>query len=509
MKLYLIILIVIFLLVALSCKDKPEITESFQNNDVNFQLKQLRKEIARRSKAGIEIIKKIDKNNDNFIEKKEVRKQVEKDLDEKLEKQKAGELVDLSDYSEEKKDEYLNKETNRRWKILQQTSESSGKAKIDIEKIKDGLKKMEEKAYKQQAEFIRNIIKDKVAKEERERSARKQKRSSIRRRRSAQRRRRSSAERRRRRSAERRRRRSAERKRRSAERRRRQRGKSSKNKGKDCINDNKSFGISCKSQPGKNSFKCVIDKTTGNLAKASEIGKNLTTSNEVPKKVTKADSQKQIAELKKKIENQNKKINNLDSKVTNSTDKYFASVKNRDSKLLEANDGVKPIDPSNFSFKPNIEFKHKEPSRKIASAYGWSFMPPHYWSVPQKRPPACIPSKKNTATVTPIYDKSVPVDVMDYTQVGSILPKFEYNEVHNPNYYYPGWIAKKDEPYPGKNGKPVMKTGEYYSMKLARPTGLKPRDALNFGNKIIDEKIHPQKVIRKGIVRRSYRKAKK
>ena len=64
----------------------------------------------------------------------------------------------MSDYSEEKKDEYLNKETNRRWKILQQTSESSGKAKIDIEKIKDGLKKMEEKAYKQQAEFIRNII---------------------------------------------------------------------------------------------------------------------------------------------------------------------------------------------------------------------------------------------------------------------------------------------------------------------------------------------------------------
>merc|ERR1712100_362591 len=98
-------LIVIFLLVALSCKDKPETTESFQNNDVNFQLKQLRKEIARRSKAGIEKIKEIDKNNDKFIEKKEVRKQVEKDLDEKLEKQKAGELVDLSDYSEEKKDE--------------------------------------------------------------------------------------------------------------------------------------------------------------------------------------------------------------------------------------------------------------------------------------------------------------------------------------------------------------------------------------------------------------------
>ena len=62
-----------------------------------------------------------------------------------------------------------------------------------------------------------------------------------------------------------------------------------------------------------------------------------------------------------------------------------------------------------------------------------------------------------------------------------------------------GWIAKKDEPYPGKNGKPVMKTGEYYNMKLARPTGLEPRKAVNFGNKIIDEKVHPQKDIRKAI----------
>ena len=457
MKLYLIILIVIFLLVALSCKDKPETTESFQNNDVNFQLKKLRKQMDKRLKKEFKKMSNMDRNNDEFIEKSEIRKYMEDELNKALEK---GEEPPMG-YSEEKRDEYLDNNTNMMWGFFQGSPQFKGKDKISLKLLYDDWKKMNKKSYEEQAKMIREQAQKKSEAEELEKSDEKpKKRMAVRRKK-----------------------------------------KSSKN--------NKSFGISCKSQPGEDSFKCVIDKTTGNLAVASEIGKNLTTSNRVPKKVTKADSQKQIAALKKKIENQNKKINSLDSKVTNSTDKYFASVKNRDSKLLEANDGVKPIDPSNFSFKPSIEFKHKEPSRKVASAYGWSFMPPHYWSVPQKRPPACIPSKKNTATVTPIYDKSVPVDVMDYTQVGSILPKFEYNEVHNPNYYYPGWIAKKEEPYPGKNGKPVMKTGEYYNMKLARPTGLEPKDALNFGNKIIDEKVHPQKVIRKGIVRRSFRKAKK
>ena len=114
----------------------------------------------------------------------------------------------------------------------------------------------------------------------------------------------------------------------------------------------------------------------------------------------------------------------------------------RDAKLIEANDGRKILDPTSFSYKPEIKFEHKQPSIKVASAYGWSFMPPQFWSVPQKRPPACIPTEKTAATVMPIYDKSTPVDSLEWTKVGSILPKHEYNEVHNPDYYYPGWIAQ-------------------------------------------------------------------
>ena len=39
MKLYLIILIVIFLLVALSCKDKPQVTENFSGTPLEQEIK--------------------------------------------------------------------------------------------------------------------------------------------------------------------------------------------------------------------------------------------------------------------------------------------------------------------------------------------------------------------------------------------------------------------------------------------------------------------------------------
>lgn len=422
MKLYLIVIIVLLLLIAILCKEKPQVTENFRGRTLDQKIKSI-----------TNIFTEVDKNKNKITDLNEIKKAIE----EGILKQANKKLSSLTPKQKKEFKQDVDKQAKSVFSLLRSHPKLKNKRRIYLR----DLIKLTKKQFKNSR------------KKSKKRSPRKSKRKSLRRP------------------------------------RRNSQVKSDKSKG--------SFDFVCKSQPGSKSFKCVMEKTKGNLKTAALIGNNLNTSNKVPTK--KNNAEKQIAELKKKIENQNKKINKLDSKVADSNDKYFASIKNRDSKLLEANDGVKPIDPSNFSFKPKIEFKHKEPSRKIASAYGWSFMPPHYWSVPQKRPPSCIPNKQDTATVTPIYDKSVPVDVMDYTQVGSILPKFEYNEVHNPNYYYPGWIAKKDEPYPGKNGKPVMKTGEYYNMKLARPTGLEPRKAVNFGNKIIDEKVHPQKDIRKAI----------
>ena len=446
MKLYLIVIIVILLLIAILCKEKPQVTENFRGRTLDQKIKSI-----------TNIFTEVDKNKNKITDLNEIKKAI----GEGMLKQANKKLSSLTPKQKKEFKQEVDKQAKSVFSLLRSHPKLKNKRRIYLR----DLIKLTKKQFKNSR------------KKSKKRSPRKSKRKSPRRpRRNSPRRPRRNSPRRSRRNSPRRPRRNSQ-------------VKSDKSKG--------SFDFVCKSQPGSKSFKCVMEKTKGNLKTAALIGNNLNTSNKVPTK--KNNAEKQIAELKKKIENQNKKINNLDSKVADSNDKYFASIKNRDSKLLEANDGVKPIDPSNFSFKPKIQFKHKEPSRKIASAYGWSFMPPHYWSVPQKRPPSCIPNKQDTATVTPIYDKSVPVDVMDYTQVGSILPKFEYNEVHNPNYYYPGWIAKKDEPYPGKNGKPVMKTGEYYNMKLARPTGLEPRKAVNFGNKIIDEKVHPQKDIRKAV----------
>jgi len=122
---------------------------------------------------------------------------------------------------------------------------------------------------------------------------------------------------------------------------------------------------------------------------------------------------------------------------------------------------------TNFNFKPSYVKEEKQPSNEIYGAFGWSFMPPQSWSVPQKRPPACIPQQGAQSMVTPIYDKSVPVDALDWTQVGSILPKFEYKEVYNPNYYHPGWIAGETPNYPFNKDK--FKS-EYYGYNLAKDT---------------------------------------
>ena len=101
------------------------------------------------------------------------------------------------------------------------------------------------------------------------------------------------------------------------------------------------------------------------------------------------------------------------------------------------------------------------------SAYGWSYMPPQAWSVPQKRPPVCIPEKDTQATVTPVFDKGTPVDAMSWTQANNLLPKTEYTEEYNANYYYPGWIAQDGVKYPlDKAGN--FRGGEYYNYNLAK-----------------------------------------
>jgi hypothetical protein len=102
---------------------------------------------------------------------------------------------------------------------------------------------------------------------------------------------------------------------------------------------------------------------------------------------------------------------------------------------------------ANFAYTPDME-KPEQPKR-IATTYGWSFMPPPLWSVPQKRPPICLPETGKVSNVVPIYDKSVPTDVLEWTQV-----KYETeNDIQRrpvdssllASYYSPGLFMSEDQ----------------------------------------------------------------
>ena len=70
--------------------------------------------------------------------------------------------------------------------------------------------------------------------------------------------------------------------------------------------------------------------------------------------------------------------------------------------------------------------KYLEPRPEVDSPYGFVFFPNKYWKQFQQKPPVCVPTSK--CDVQPTCTNGVPVDVLDYTQIGSIMPKFEYKE---------------------------------------------------------------------------------
>ena len=132
-------------------------------------------------------------------------------------------------------------------------------------------------------------------------------------------------------------------------------------------------------------------------------------------------------ELKKKIQEENNKysyISTPEEETSNIDNKKYLREKS---------------DIDNFSFKPNYNFKHNEPNNTFAKQYGWSYMPPYTWSVPQKRPPVCIPTKNKESIVTPIFDKGTPVDALDWVKSEDVFSNDKYTEQYNENYYYPGW----------------------------------------------------------------------
>jgi hypothetical protein len=77
---------------------------------------------------------------------------------------------------------------------------------------------------------------------------------------------------------------------------------------------------------------------------------------------------------------------------------------------------------------------------EVINQYGYSYLPPEVWSVPQDRPPVCIPQMGYKAEAVPLYTVGTPIDALEISN--TILPKFTYNEVYDPKYYYPGYQSR-------------------------------------------------------------------
>jgi hypothetical protein len=100
------------------------------------------------------------------------------------------------------------------------------------------------------------------------------------------------------------------------------------------------------------------------------------------------------------------------------------------------------------NIEPNIRnksenklgFQHIKPGQNLYNSYGYSYMPPESWSVPQDRPPVCIPQKGFNAEAVPLYTIGTPLNALEIQQ--TLMPKFKYDEVYDPKYYYPGWKSK-------------------------------------------------------------------
>jgi hypothetical protein len=82
----------------------------------------------------------------------------------------------------------------------------------------------------------------------------------------------------------------------------------------------------------------------------------------------------------------------------------------------------------------------KPETKEVINQYGYSYLPPEVWSVPQDRPPVCIPQVGFKAEALPMYTVGTPIDALEISN--TILPKFTYNEVYDPKYYYPGYQSK-------------------------------------------------------------------
>jgi len=122
--------------------------------------------------------------------------------------------------------------------------------------------------------------------------------------------------------------------------------------------------------------------------------------------------------------------------ATNGSDNYNPSMENRVDarKHQRAQIYVNPVSSGHLIDKYYSSLDNKPP--------GYSYLDPRLWTVPQKRPPVC--HYNNDLSAVPLYDSGTHINVLELTpygdiatseggvrqtNVGSIMPKFQYREI--------------------------------------------------------------------------------
>jgi len=164
--------------------------------------------------------------------------------------------------------------------------------------------------------------------------------------------------------------------------------------------------------------------------------------------------EKENARLKKeleekenaKIEKENEKLRQqLKNQQSEQTDNQQTQQESQQGKLTRAQQAAlfyKNTSPNSFPLIKSGHLLDRYYSSLNNRPPGYSYMDPKLWDVPQKRAPVC--HHINELNATPLYDRGTPINVLELTpygdqsvvegdvsltNVGSILPKFEYTEV--------------------------------------------------------------------------------
>lgn len=212
-----------------------------------------------------------------------------------------------------------------------------------------------------------------------------------------------------------------------------------------------------------NTTRQKLDKPTGKpieLPKVNKVGRKV---NKLTENVD--DQQDKIKQLEKDIEKrisnkyedkfegklvELKKISKLNDLMMKQNQSILTSIQTQLKNYEMKNKSVGTYYDQLLASKYNVEkyksnnkhmedeLKHltkalKDKKREITSQYGYNFLPPSEWNIPQKRPPPCIPQE--TCPVQPLLMggewPATYHGVFKKTNIGTILPKWKYTKLYD------------------------------------------------------------------------------